>query len=329
MTLSVESLVTVNQAKNYMRVAPATDYRVPAEYVGIGDGADKTFSLDNTPISGSLQLYVASTLQVETTDFTISGADITFVTAPALNEGITASYDATASDNTFEAFDDDLIERLIAGATKKAEDFCGRAFINQTLTEKHYPENLSVIRLRQSPVVSLTSVAYSRIVGATGDGTTVAFALGYTPVASSLTVYVATVLQTVTTDYTLSGTTVTFEAASTPADAAVITFYFQVAMSTATNYIEQLSIGRIKGSFLEGYEYVVTFVAGFGATRALAQAAVPDAVAAVLETVANWYDNRLGLSTERVDGVGAVAYTTGDLPGQAMHKLNLLRRDLI
>jgi hypothetical protein len=329
MSLSAEALVTVNQVKNYMRVAPAADQRVPAEYVGIGDGNDKTFSLDNTPVSGSLQLYVASVLQVETTNYAISGADITFVVAPPLNDGITASYDAAAADDTFEAFDDDLIERLIAGATKKAEDFCGRAFINQTLTEKHYLENLGVIRLRQTPVVSLTSVAYSRIVGATGDGTTVAFALGYTPKTDSLTVYVASVLQTVTTDYTLSGATVTFEAGSTPADDAVITFYFQVSLTTVTNYTEKLSIGRIEGSFLEGYEYVVVFVAGYGATRALAQAAVPDAVTAVLETVANWYDNRLGLSTERVDGVGAVAYTTGDLPGQAMAKLSLLRRDLI
>ena len=55
---------------------------------------------------------------------------------------------------------------------------------------------------------------------ATGDGTTAAFTLAYTP--SSLKVYVNGELKTVTTDYTVSSKTVTFGTA--PANKAVITF---------------------------------------------------------------------------------------------------------
>ncbi len=158
MTLSITALVDVTQAKTYLRVDAAASLHVDAEFIGVGDGADKTFDLDHTPVSGSLRLYVDNVLQVETTDYSISGATVTFVVAPSLNDGLTANYDYAASADTFEAYDDDLLERLIAAATKKAEDYTGRVFLQRELVETHIGDAKQVLRLYKWPVVSVTSI---------------------------------------------------------------------------------------------------------------------------------------------------------------------------
>ncbi len=158
MTLAATALVTVVQAKNHLKIDAAAALHIDAEYVGMGDGSDKTWSLDNTPISGSLKLYVNGTLQTETTHFSISGADITFVTAPTLNYAITASYDYAASANTFESYDDELLEFLINAATKKCEDYCGRAFIQRSITEYRVGDSGTLLKLNKRPVSTLTSV---------------------------------------------------------------------------------------------------------------------------------------------------------------------------
>lgn len=158
MTLSATALVNLTQAKNYLRVDAAASLHVDAEFVGVGDGADKTFDLDHTPVGGSLRLYVDNTLQVETTDYSISGVTVTFVVAPPLNDGITANYDYDASADTFEAYDDDLLERLVAAATKKAEDYTGRVFIQRELVETHIGDGQQVLRLYKRPVDSVAGI---------------------------------------------------------------------------------------------------------------------------------------------------------------------------
>ncbi len=119
MALNDLALVTLIQAKNHLRIDAAASLHIAAEYVGVGAPPAVEFPLDNTPVEGSLQLYVDGTLQVEDTDFTISGATITFTTAPGSGLAITASYDTAAGANTFESYDDDLLENLIeAGITR-------------------------------------------------------------------------------------------------------------------------------------------------------------------------------------------------------------------
>jgi len=158
MTLSAIALITLNQAKAYLRIDTAASLHVDAEFLGVGDGSDKTFDLDHTPVEGSLKLYVNDVLQVETTDFTISAATITFEVAPTLNHGITASYDYAAGDDTFEGYDDDLLEMVIEAATKKAEDYTGRAFVQREITETHIGDNTQVLKLYRQPVVSVASI---------------------------------------------------------------------------------------------------------------------------------------------------------------------------
>ena len=158
MALSNIALVSLPQAKNYLRVDAAASLHISAEFIGVGDGADKTFSLDHTPIEGSLKLYVDNTLQVEITDFSISGADITFVTAPVLDKGITADYDYVAGDDTFESYDDDILETLIAAATKKAEDYTGRAFIQREVIETRIGDGKKTLKLYRMPIASVDSI---------------------------------------------------------------------------------------------------------------------------------------------------------------------------
>jgi len=158
MALSDTSLVTLVQAKNYLRVNAAASLHIDAEFVGVGTGAEDEFDLDHTPIEGSLILKVNDVLQVEGTDFAISAATITFETAPTLNHGITASYDYAAGDDTFESYDDELLERLAEAATKKAEDFTGRAFVQREIIETHIGDGTRIIKLYRQPIVSTVAI---------------------------------------------------------------------------------------------------------------------------------------------------------------------------
>lgn len=158
MSLNDTALVTLIQAKNYLRVDAAASLHIAAEYVGMGDGSTKEFNLDNTPVEGSLQLYVDGALQVEDTDYTISDTTITFTTAPASNAPITASYDKAAPDSTFEAYDNELLEKLIEAATKKAETYTGRAFVQREITETHIGDGSQMLKLYKQPVTEVTGI---------------------------------------------------------------------------------------------------------------------------------------------------------------------------
>lgn len=258
--MASNDLITLVQAKNYLRVDAAASLHVDAEFVGVGDGSNVTFDLNETPVSGSLKLYVDDVLQVEGTDFEISGVTITFTTAPVLDKGITASYDYAAGDNTFESYDDDLLEQLIAAATRKAEDYTGRAFIIRSITEKRIGDGTQILKLYKQPMV---------------------------------------------------------------ADSISIT----VDGDALTSWSERLSIGRIYhlAVWPLDAEIVVTYTAGYGADRAATQPLVPDAVVAVLIAVAFWYENRMGVKSQNVSGVGSVDYgDPGGLPEAAKGKLDSL-----
>ena len=164
MALSDESLVTLVQAKAHLHVDAAASLHMDAEYVGVGtEGGAVEFALPSgeTPIPGSLVLKVDNELQVEDTDFTIAAEVITFDagSVPANGHIITASYDYAAEANTFESYDDELLENLIAAATKRAEDYTGRVFIERAaIVETHIGDNKQVLKLYKQPVTNITSV---------------------------------------------------------------------------------------------------------------------------------------------------------------------------
>jgi len=64
------------------------------EPVGATNGSNKVFTLAETPTSDStVVLFKNSTLQIQTTDYTISGKIITMVTAPGSSDTLMAQYD--------------------------------------------------------------------------------------------------------------------------------------------------------------------------------------------------------------------------------------------
>jgi len=314
MSLSDTALITLAQAKNYLRLDAAASVMVPAEYVGEGDGSDLTFGLDNTPIDGTLKLYVNNVLQVETTDYSISTATITFVTAPTNGHPITANYEYTASANTFVAYDDDEIEDIIEAATRIAEDYSDRAFIQRSVTEYHEGDGDTVLRLFKRPVSSITSVVQEVSQAlADGDGSTVAFTLSLTPTSGSVALYVDAVLKILTTDYTVSGDVVTF--VSAPADGAKITITYTHTILAISEYSLQLSKGKITGAWSSGYIYKIVYVAGEASTRSSTQALVPDAVMAVLLIISDLYEHRGDtVGSDNISGIGSTAY---NLPSRA------------
>jgi hypothetical protein len=264
MTLSSTALVTLNQAKSFLKLDEAFTLQQQAEYVGEGDDVTTEFTLDNTPISGTLALYVNNVLQVEGTDFDISTATITFDSAPTDGYPITASYSYAPSSDTFEDYDDTTLELMIEAATQLAEDYTGRAFVQRTITETHYGDDSDILKLYRQPVVSITSV-------------------------------------------TMEGSSI-----------------------SSSNYTERLAIGRLYYAplWIQDYEIIVVYVAGYGADRDTTQADKNGKIGmmGVLTTVAHMWENRLGLKTMNVAGVGSTDYgIIGELPEAAKKILNPLK----
>lgn len=59
---------------------------------GTINGVNKIFTISNTPIANTLEVYVNGLLQDLTNDYTFSGTTITFVDAPSVGETILTLY---------------------------------------------------------------------------------------------------------------------------------------------------------------------------------------------------------------------------------------------
>lgn len=97
-----------------------------------------------------------------------------------------------------------------------------------------------------------------------------------------------------------------------------------------TDYTERLSIGMLWGSWTNLTEIVVTYAAGYLNDITEALTTIPDAVAAVLMTVAAWYNNPEGLDSQNISGIGSVSFGGElELPDRAKAKLTALRKSLL
>jgi hypothetical protein len=98
------------------------------------------------------------------------------------------------------------------------------------------------------------------------------------------------------------------------------------------DYTERLSSGYLWGSWAKDAEIVVTYTAGYISPESDSNinAVIPDACLAVLDCVADWYNNRIGVKAESVSGLGSVTYNDEyELPQSAKAKLSSLRKSLI
>lgn len=62
-----------------------------------------------------------------------------------------------------DSADDETIMRLIEAATKKAEDFAGRAFVQRAITENRIGTDDTLLSLHRQPIVTVTSVTLDSI----------------------------------------------------------------------------------------------------------------------------------------------------------------------
>jgi hypothetical protein len=86
----------------------------------------------------------------------------------------------------------------------------------------------------------------------------------------------------------------------------------------STDWVERLSMGQLfpsAGVWARDSEIVIVYSAGYGTDRAVVQAAVPQAVTAVKMLVAQMHENREGVKSVSIDGVGSTTYDTDQMPG--------------
>ena len=97
-----------------------------------------------------------------------------------------------------------------------------------------------------------------------------------------------------------------------------------------TGYEQRLSIGMLYGVWPNLSEIIVTYTAGYVEDRTTAVANIPDAVIGVMQAVAIWYNNRLGVTSENVGGIGSAIYGEDlQLPDSVKSKLSSLRKRII
>lgn len=104
-----------------------------------------------------------------------------------------------------------------------------------------------------------------------------------------------------------------------------------------TDYTERLSVGRLyRTVWPSGSEIVVSYTAGYGEPMEYGyedwelQKLVPDAVLAILGAIGEWYNNRIGVKSESLSGIGSVTYgDEEELPASAKAKLSALRKRVI
>ncbi len=97
-----------------------------------------------------------------------------------------------------------------------------------------------------------------------------------------------------------------------------------------SDYVAQLSIGRLTGRIWQKDSVIeIAYTAGYA--DSYGQAAIPYAAKlAVLNALAVWWNNRMGVTSESIAGIGSVAYTgEEELPENAKAKLSSLRKRIL
>jgi uncharacterized phiE125 gp8 family phage protein len=97
------------------------------------------------------------------------------------------------------------------------------------------------------------------------------------------------------------------------------------------DYIVYESAGMIYSLYLyDRYKIEITYTAGFLDSIDDAIETVPEAVLAVLMTIADWWNNPTGILSQSITGIGALNFEAElQLPGKAKAKLSSLRQRIL
>ena len=173
------------------------------------DGSTTTFSLTYTVgSSSSILVSVAGVVQEPEVGYTISGggANLVFTAAPAAVDNVFVVYLGFARD----------VLQLNSGAITSQTELAERAASGDFFLV--YDSSASTLKKIQTQYITSPSVNRT----ATGDGSTTGFTVTSGVTAAQCLVTINGVVQTVTTDYTVSGTTLTFGTAPEASDAIQI-----------------------------------------------------------------------------------------------------------
>jgi len=161
------------------------------------DGSTTTFSLTYTVgSSSSILVSVAGVVQEPEVGYTISGggANLVFTAAPAAVDNVFVVYLGFARD----------VAQLNSGSITSQTELAERAASGDFFLV--YDSSASTLKKIQTQYITSPSVNRT----ATGDGSTTGFTVTSGVTAAQCLVTINGVVQTVTTDYTVSGTTLTF-----------------------------------------------------------------------------------------------------------------------
>jgi hypothetical protein len=173
------------------------------------DGSTTTFSLTYTVgSSSSILVSVAGVVQEPEVGYTISGggANLVFTAAPAAVDNVFVVYLGFARD----------VAQLNSGSITSQTELAERAASGDFFLV--YDSSASTLKKIQTQYITSPSVNRT----ATGDGSTTGFTVTSGVSAAQCLVTINGVVQTVTTDYTVSGTTLTFGTAPEASDAIQI-----------------------------------------------------------------------------------------------------------
>jgi hypothetical protein len=173
------------------------------------DGSTTTFSLTYTVgSSSSILVSVAGVVQEPEVGYTISGGgvNLVFTAAPAAVDNVFVVYLGFARD----------VAQLNSGAITTQTELAERAASN----DYFLVYDSSTTSLKKIQTQYITSPSVSRT--ATGDGSTTDFTVTDGVTVAQCLVSINGVIQTPTTEYTISGTTLTFGTAPEASDAIQI-----------------------------------------------------------------------------------------------------------
>jgi hypothetical protein len=195
---------------------------------GAINGSNGTFSLANTPVSGSLELSKNGVVQVLGADYTLASGNISFQSGsiPAAGDTLAATYNVASAPITRGLREVD-IRAISLPLPISSVSGLNAALGNINTTISHLNNSVTAINSVVTTVTASQPVI-GEVLSGTADGANAVFSLAQMPSsAGSVSLYRNGVRNLASSDYTISGQAVTFQAGSIPQAGDLISANYQ------------------------------------------------------------------------------------------------------